>query len=904
MLTENYFSDYTSLEKSNMSYPNMLTPPSSSEDSPHSTYLVASPNSNTFEYENYDYAPVQPILFPNKPSVIVDPSLVMVKMEAPSRPSTLANAILHFVEQPTDRFRFRYKSEMAGTHGSLTGINSDKSRKPTYPTVEVRNCGNLDKVIIRCSIYQSNADNKDFLPHAHRLMMKRGREEFDDPHDVEVGPEDGYRAVFQGMGIIHTAKRNLVSELLRKKIQLKKEYIARTESRVRELTQKEIVEIKGLAESESKSINLNIVCLRFDAYIKENGILFPICQPIFSHSINNLKSALTGDLKIVRLDHVVSPAKGNKEIFILVERVTKKNIKIRFYELDDDENVVWEGWGQFNDLDVHHQYAIVFKTPQYKDENITSPVNVFVELVRPSDQARSEAREFRYIPNKNNIKPGQKRPRYDYSSSSYDSSNVGSEELPAVINTLQIGPDAHMSFNNIPSGLSDEIQRALADINSDEFRKIHDAHAEEYNHLLENLATDGVNANSVPVRKRPELKLQAPIKMEVSKEDKKMAITVVNEFRIFIRTTHTAVNAVSMLNKYFNADNCTNALHVCAALRDNDSAMLLLKIIAVYRVFHLLDKTNDQNLTALHIAVMCHNKDLTVALVLCNAKLAVTDSNLNTALHLAIKSNVPIEILETLLRQSKYSSVDQIKGFIDMVNLDGNTALMMAVEANKLAYVKLLCLKNADVNKKQQKNGFVPLRIAIEKEHLDIVRYLLSLEQTDVNIKDFTNISPLVAGITKTDNEEIRNVFENYMKFNNIVLDIKEEPEETDDEMDVEFQDVEVKTEKREFSPEELEELYEGINSLTPQCLDTVSSLLDIHNNWKNLAQLLEMEHLVDSGMIKSEAKAILTHAVEANQDWTKPSFIYVLRNFLENLDEIEAMEIMDKMVFELKNKT
>lgn len=44
---------------------------------------------------------------------------------------------LTIVEQPIDKFRFRYKSEMAGTHGSLTGINSDKTRKQTFPTVKV-----------------------------------------------------------------------------------------------------------------------------------------------------------------------------------------------------------------------------------------------------------------------------------------------------------------------------------------------------------------------------------------------------------------------------------------------------------------------------------------------------------------------------------------------------------------------------------------------------------------------------------------------------------------------------------------------------------------------------------------------------------------------------------------------
>lgn len=33
-------------------------------------------------------------------------------------------------------------------------------------------------------------------PHAHRLIMKRGKEEHDDPHNIEVGPEDEYKAVY------------------------------------------------------------------------------------------------------------------------------------------------------------------------------------------------------------------------------------------------------------------------------------------------------------------------------------------------------------------------------------------------------------------------------------------------------------------------------------------------------------------------------------------------------------------------------------------------------------------------------------------------------------------------------------------------------------------------------------
>ena len=39
--------------------------------------------------------------------------------------------------QPVDKFRFRYKSEMMGTHGSLLGEKDDTSQRKEVPTVEV-----------------------------------------------------------------------------------------------------------------------------------------------------------------------------------------------------------------------------------------------------------------------------------------------------------------------------------------------------------------------------------------------------------------------------------------------------------------------------------------------------------------------------------------------------------------------------------------------------------------------------------------------------------------------------------------------------------------------------------------------------------------------------------------------
>lgn len=90
------------------------------------------------------------------------------------------------------------------------------------------------------------------------------------------------------MGIIHTAKKFVYDELLKKKMKLFKERVAQNEYQNRSLTNDEIEEIKEQASNESKTINLNIACLRFDAFIYQNGIPQPICPPLYSNAINNL----------------------------------------------------------------------------------------------------------------------------------------------------------------------------------------------------------------------------------------------------------------------------------------------------------------------------------------------------------------------------------------------------------------------------------------------------------------------------------------------------------------------------------------------------------------------------------------------------------------------------------------
>ena len=56
------------------------------------------------------------------------------------------------------------------------------------------------------------------------------------------------------------------------------------------------------------------------------------------------------------------------KINILFSLTWVDDIEVRFYEENPDGKIVWESFGNFQpSVDVHKQYAISFRTPQYRD---------------------------------------------------------------------------------------------------------------------------------------------------------------------------------------------------------------------------------------------------------------------------------------------------------------------------------------------------------------------------------------------------------------------------------------------------------------------------------------------------------------------------------------------------------
>lgn len=876
-------------------YPNILTPPM---DSPTSSMM--SPGSDC-RSPTHLFTPYQ------VPNVYTYTDPVMI-------PSDNPEPYLRIREPPVDKFRFRYKSEMSGTHGSLNGKTSDRSRKQTFPSVELLNYGK--PAIIRCSLYQYGREDMSHTRqlHAHRLVKKHGSDEIDDPHDVAVNGDLGYIANFHSMGIIHTARKYIVTELIRKMTILKQEETARNEHQFRSLTKKEELEIKALAEKESKCINLNVVCLRFDAYRIVNNIYYPICPPLYSPAINNLKSALTGDLRIVRMDHCTSPCRGGREIFILVEKVTKKNIKVRFFELDDDDNEVWEDYGRFSDLDVHHQYAIVFKTPPYKHSEIDKEVRVFIELQRPSDGARSEPKDFSYIPSEISI--GRKRTRLN--SGDYTNSTFSIDELPVTLNTItpscnkEITPNVHHTTIN-----SEDLEAALKqnNIDSSEFDKL-------CNSLIgtgsmrelftaENLTTRelkslGFVLDSPNSKSHSHIHSGTSIKHPAVKEDR-VIDQVKSELNSFMKTEPTSDRICLMLDALIQGDNYITSnkntvLHLLAAEihTEDEFATHLLQLVKKFEKGILFNVKNVSGQSPLHLAVEFCNKTFIEKLIEVEADITVQDKDGNTPLHTAILKGVSNDILLTLISVYQNLMID-----VDVYNYDGKTPLHIAVKSNNLHATKLLINCGSNVHAIERKKGYTPLHLAVLGQNIDILKYLLDNTEAEWEREDFAQHNTFKLAKELMDHSD-KQTFETYRivvdhlkkvgGFSEALLNKDVHSSDDDDSNDENDGDENNKNSTNSTHEMDFVKKYSEVTDFSDECKNSLLDILDKNDTWKRLGELLDFGHILHTdafAAVQHPSKSLLTFAIANGRS------VKEIRDALVTLNETKAVEIIDKMVMQ-----
>ncbi|XP_026322100.1 nuclear factor NF-kappa-B p110 subunit-like isoform X3 [Hyposmocoma kahamanoa] len=283
---------------------------------------------------------------------------------------------LRIINEPQNA-RFRYRTEReTSTHGSLRGVKPGRNGGKSYPTVELRNYTN--KASIKCTLVQKDNTSE----HPHSLHNEEQVNE-DEPGSTVVPVDGHYTVGFAGLGVIHRPKKDISMWL----------YTRFQENGNDNVTDNALLE---RCREMARNIDLNVVRLKFSAhnyYTDE-----PICSPVYSRPILNLKSVATNQLVIQYHMPISSSARGGEDMVFLTSRISKSNIMVRMYELDENEDEIWSTNVHILPSHVHRQTAIVFNIPPYKDQNISGEVKVYMQLLRPNDGAVSEPRQFFYRP--------------------------------------------------------------------------------------------------------------------------------------------------------------------------------------------------------------------------------------------------------------------------------------------------------------------------------------------------------------------------------------------------------------------------------------------------------------------------------------------------------------------------
>lgn len=277
---------------------------------------------------------------------------------------------VEIVEQPkSTAMRFRYQCE-GRSAGTILGVNATNTSK-TYPTIKIHNCGPAAVVVVSCV-----TQNPPYYPHPHSLI---GANCANSVCTLRIKGSD--TVVMTNVGI-QCCKRNEVMKAIddRKTIR---------------------VDPFGTGYvTDLDKLDLSAVRLCFQVFLPDSTKKFTrVIEPIVSEPIIDKK--LITSLTICRLSKRASTADGNDEVVLLCDKIKKDDIEVRFFEEDQDGEVIWEAFGQFTPNDVHHQCAVTFKTPPFRDRDIESPVTVQIQLRRPSDSAVGASKEFQYIPNDN-----------------------------------------------------------------------------------------------------------------------------------------------------------------------------------------------------------------------------------------------------------------------------------------------------------------------------------------------------------------------------------------------------------------------------------------------------------------------------------------------------------------------
>uniref|UniRef100_A0A669EAS0 Nuclear factor kappa B subunit 1 n=1 Tax=Oreochromis niloticus TaxID=8128 RepID=A0A669EAS0_ORENI len=589
-------------------------------------------------------------------------------------------------------FRFRYGCE-GPSHGGLPGATSEKNRK-TYPTVKICNYQGQARVVVQLVTALTAVPHL----HAHSLVGKQ----CDKGICIADLQSKDSTISFPNLGILHVTKKNVAKTLEERMIEaFKLGYncgvsihpdIDSVQGEVRVPREVTGDVIRNAAAMQAKEMDLSVVRLMFTAFLPDSdGGFSRRLEPVVSEPIYDSKAPNASNLKIVRMDRTAGCVTGGEEVYLLCDKVQKDDIQVRFYE-EDDSGLTWEALGDFSPTDVHRQFAIVFKTPKYRDQNLQKPTSVFVQLKRKSDNETSEPKPFTYHPQILDKEEVQRK-RQKTLPNFQDFSGHGGGSLyrgggggggPAAGG----GPGSTGRVCVLAFHTSNQVFLSPSEFDAKEQLD------QVTSRLLDAIFHYSVTADSAY--------LLAPQRSLMAAQD-------------------------------VNGD---TGLHLAVLHNQQEALKSLTQVVSALPGEEVLNMRNHLYQTPLHLAVITQQKEAVEALLLAGADPTLTDRHGNTVLHLAAQHEGG-GMIQFLLQHR------ELRELLDQTNTAGLCAIHLAVLANQLSSLRELLEGGANVEIQERSCGRTALHLATETDNVSLAGCLLLEGNAKVDCCTFDGSTPL-----------------------------------------------------------------------------------------------------------------------------------------------------------------
>ncbi|KAJ8675531.1 hypothetical protein QAD02_011317 [Eretmocerus hayati] len=292
--------------------------------------------------------------------------------------------------RPTQSLRFGYKSEDKKICQKALDNKKSDLFKNVVPIAQLMNATDIEKAVIKCTLVTSGQERG----HQNHYAFIRQNGHQTNHIDIEVTKSNIYTATFSGLNIAKRSKDESEGEIVERWRETDDEEVGEEEGNSTMISHD-----KGQMECQKQrtqeSMDFKTVTLYFQAFAfgDQSECLVPITEEVYWQPTKNMKNSFTRGMKIHRMSMTSGVCHGGNELCLLVSRIGEVgDLRVKFYELDEKKNVIWDADGYFGPDDVHH------RTPCYKDVNITKAVQVLLQLQSKSDARISNSLTFSYLP--------------------------------------------------------------------------------------------------------------------------------------------------------------------------------------------------------------------------------------------------------------------------------------------------------------------------------------------------------------------------------------------------------------------------------------------------------------------------------------------------------------------------